>query len=64
MFFFADREGREHIGTRYCGNWNGALPPPLRGMHSKLQILFVSSFESKKHRGFKILFEFVLEGLN
>lgn len=61
---FLDREGREHVGERYCGNWNNMLPPPLRGMQSKLQIFFTSSYESGKHRGFKIWFEFVFEGLN
>lgn len=34
----------------------------MRGMQSKVQVLFVSSFVSFKHRGFKIRFEFVLEG--
>ena len=52
-----DDAGRDHVGTRYCGN---ELPNPFRTMQKRVKIRFVSSYASKK-KGFKIKYEFVPE---
>lgn len=54
-----DRQGREHVGERFCGN---QLPAPLRTMQSSIYVRFHSS-HTNQYSGFRLRYQFLPEGM-
>lgn len=54
-----DRQGREHVGERYCGD---QLPEPLHTMQNLVYIRFHSS-HTDEYSGFRLRYQFLTEGL-
>lgn len=62
IFIIYDREGREHVGARYCGRPQQL--PIFNTMQSKMTIMFVSNPQTRHnhtHQGFKLKYNFVPE---
>ncbi|VDL83703.1 unnamed protein product [Nippostrongylus brasiliensis] len=59
---FSDRPstGKEHIGNRFCGS---SLPAKIETMQPTVYVQFVSTAPGKHHRGFRLRYEIIYEGL-
>ncbi|VDL84781.1 unnamed protein product [Nippostrongylus brasiliensis] len=55
-----DRLGKEHIGNRFCGS---SLPAKIETMQPTVYVQFVSTAPGKHHRGFRLRYEIIYEGL-
>jgi hypothetical protein len=64
LLIIIDRAGKEHVSQRYCGHLESFSLPILNTLQSKAEIVFVSTYASStKHRGFRLHYSFVKEGM-
>ncbi|KAK6043493.1 hypothetical protein COOONC_19002, partial [Cooperia oncophora] len=60
LVIVVDRLGKEHIGSRLCGN---SLPPKIVTMQPTIYVQFVTTAPGRQHRGFRLRYDIIYEGV-